>query len=405
MPRPKRYYPLSDKPNAQGFYEIVWSEPDPDGGRARSRRHSTGETERRPAEIYREAWLTRLEQKPSATSGRTPTLADVMLAYREGHVLLNPLEAGSWEASTYNIEHSDLGKLLVTELTDVARLAYGKARAAGRIGYLDAEGKKRGFRKSGPAGFRNDILCANAAMRWCVRNRSFGKAFTLAELEPLKVPPPPKHKTHWLTPEEANTLLEAAQALNKPNVFDPLYLFILIDLDTATRCTALEELTWDRVALTQKDGVWSGVVDFVVPGRPETKKQRGKNALTADVAAILAQARRCSNHPRVLGVDTTIEFRFRRLCHKVLGREEGPHILRHSWATWALSAGVNIAHVAKVLHDTVATVTRVYQHALPDETAAAVEQVASLRAARNGPRPAAVDRENKAYIETPASGR
>jgi integrase len=390
MPKPKRYYPLSDRPNAKGFWEITWAEG------TRSRRHSTRETERAAAELYRANWLLTIEQRP-AQAAKDAELAQVMRAYREGHVLLNPLETGSWTASTLMVEHSALGKLLVTELTDLARKAYGKDRAAGKLGYIDDQGKTRGFRKSGPAAFRNDILCANSAMRWCVKNRVFGRAFTLQELQPLEVPPAPKHKTHWLTPEEANKLLDAAQALNKPNVFDPLYLFILIDLDTATRCTALEELTWDRLKLAQKpDGSWTGVADFVVPGRPETKKTRGKNSLTADVAAILAQARRCSNHDRVLGTDTTIEFRFRRFCNAVLGREEGPHILRHSWATWALSAGVNVAHVARVLHDTVATVTRVYQHALPDETAAAVEAVANLRAAKNGPRTVGGDSENEA---------
>jgi integrase len=310
-----------------------------------------------------------------------PTVAQVMAAYREGHVMLNELDNGSWRAATYNVEHADIGKLLATEVTPLAVTAYGKARAAGRIGYVDPDGKTRGYQKAGPAAFRNDMLCLNAAMRWCILNRLFS-GYNMANLHLVKAPPAAKPKDHFLTIEEADTLQKAAKARD-PNGFDPLYIFISVCLDTATRATALEELTWDRVTLKRgNDGLWSGSVDFRVPGRRETKKRRGVNQLSTETAALLADLR-ATVKPKpgdpVIGYGPTIQWRFRRLCKSVLGHEEGPHILRHSWATWAVSSGMSLAHVGGVLHDTPATVSKHYGHLTTETTRDAVAFVAELR--------------------------
>ena len=89
----------------------------------------------------------------------------------------------------------------------------------------------------------------------------------------------------------------------------------------------------------------------------------------------------------VVDTDTRVGWRFRRLCLAVLGFETGPHILRHSWATWAISEGVPPVDVADVLHDTVATVMRVYRHAIPEKRVKAVNFVAGLRASANDAEP------------------
>jgi integrase len=391
MPRPKRFYPLSDKPNAKGVWEIVWSERDPAGGKQRSRHHPTGETERAAAELYRANWLLALEEAnreqdasaPGPTPAVVPTVAQVMTSYRDHLPADAYVNRESWVASTHYVQHSDLGPTLVTELTPLAIAAYGKRRAAGLIGYVDADGERRGFQKGGKASFRNDMLCLNAAMRFCVKNRIFAPAFTLQNLQPVDLPPAPKAREHYLTVEQAMTLLAAAKA-RSPNGFDPLYIFILICLDTATRCEALEELTWDRLKLWRnEDGTWGGKANFVVPGRPETRKRRGENDLSPKTALVLAElraARKPFAKTLVVESETTINYRFRRLCKAVLGKEEGPHILRHSWATWAVSSGqVSIIEVAAVLHDTPQTVTHHYGHLLPEKRLKAVNLVASLR--------------------------
>lgn len=384
MPRPNRGPRLGDKP-INGQWYIVWS----DNGR--SERRSTGTGDRREAaQVLAHFIIADRDAKARSAAPVIPTVAEVCAAYLEGHVADNDL-AKTRKDQTEAMRHvigSKLADVPATEITpdDVKR--YGKARTAGEIGYKDpVTGKTRGYRCGGPAAFRNEMLYLNAALRWCVENRKFG-GLTLATLHPVKVPPAPPPRKHYFTVAQADALLAAAKA-RSPNGFDPLYLFILIALDTAARKESIETLTWDRVTLARnEDGTWRGEVDLALPGRRVTKKRRGVNDLSPSTAAILADAREQARSEHVLGSDGTVSFRFRRLAKQVCGYETGPHILRHSWATWAIAGGVPPVDVADVLHDTLSTVMRVYRHAMPENRRAAVNFVAGLRTAANDAAPA-----------------
>jgi integrase len=383
MPRPNKGFRIGDKP-VGGVWYIVWTE----GGRSKRKSTFTGSRAEADRELAR--FVLSYERALAEYEGPiVPTVAEVLQAYRAGHVADNELDHPRevWLACARNVESSKLGARLATEVTPEDVKLYGRERAAGKIGYIDDAGKRRGYRQGGPAAFRNDMMCLNSALRWCVANRKFS-GLTLATLHPVQIPSPPEPRTHYFTIAEADTLLQAAKA-REPKGFDPLYLFILICLDTASRKEPVESLTWDRVTLRQgPDGQWQGEIDFQEPGRRKTKKRRGVNDLSPATAAVLADARKAAKTPYVLGTPGTREFAFRRLAKRVTGKEVGPHILRHSWATWAISNAVPPVEVAAVLHDTVATVMRVYGHLLPEKRRSAVNLVAGLRAAANDPLPA-----------------
>lgn len=387
MPRPNRGFRIGDKP-VKGVWYIVWTE------QGRSQRASTFTGDRREADRYFGKWLRDLESAAEEHDGPVvPTVAQVMRAYRDGHLIENELPSGhQCRVNTLMIEHHKIGERPATEVTPEDVKLYGRDRAAGKVGYTDGEGVKRGYRKGGSACFKNEIAALNAALRWCVANRKFS-GLTLASLHPAPVPAGPPPRSHYLTLEQAMAVLEYARRQaeegNMRERYVPLYLFILIALDTASRKDVIEKLTWDRVELWQDEaGAWGGQINFQDPARRVTKKRRGVNDLSAETAEILARYRDKAKTRFVLVTDGARKKAFRTATKTVLGKAHGPHILRHSWATWAVSNGVPLVEVAAVLHDTMETVSRVYGHLLPEKRRQAVNLVAQLR---QGARPVAND--------------
>jgi integrase/recombinase XerD len=67
---------------------------------------------------------------------------------------------------------------------------------------------------------------------------------------------------------------------------------------------------------------------------------------------------------------------------RLLGEEAGlekrvhPHLLRHSFATWALTRGMNPIQLAQIMgHSSLAMIQTVYAHLTPQDAYAALEQI------------------------------
>ena len=67
---------------------------------------------------------------------------------------------------------------------------------------------------------------------------------------------------------------------------------------------------------------------------------------------------------------------------RLLGEEAGlekrvhPHLLRHSFATWALTRGMNPIQLAQIMgHSSLAMIQSVYAHLTPQDAYTALEQV------------------------------
>jgi integrase len=67
---------------------------------------------------------------------------------------------------------------------------------------------------------------------------------------------------------------------------------------------------------------------------------------------------------------------------RLLGEEAGlekrvhPHLLRHSFATWALTRGMNPVQLAQIMgHSSLAMIQSVYAHLTPQDAYLALEQI------------------------------
>ena len=59
-----------------------------------------------------------------------------------------------------------------------------------------------------------------------------------------------------------------------------------------------------------------------------------------------------------------------------LGKRVHPHLLRHSFATWALTRGMNPIQLAQIMgHSSLAMIQIVYAHLTPQDAYAALEQI------------------------------
>lgn len=75
---------------------------------------------------------------------------------------------------------------------------------------------------------------------------------------------------------------------------------------------------------------------------------------------------------------------------RMLGEEAGlekrvhPHLLRHSFATWALTRGMNRIQLAQIMgHSSLAMIQSVYTHLTPQDAYAAMEHIVRAEVWRN----------------------
>ncbi|VUD71803.1 Tyrosine recombinase XerD [Methylobacterium symbioticum] len=159
--------------------------------------------------------------------------------------------------------------------------------------------------------------------------------------------------------------------------------FILIGLYTGTRHEAILRLKW--LATTQGGFVdlRSGILYRRGIGEGESAKRRTPVPLSKRLRAHMRRWRPQS-------VAHVVEFegrpidRLRRAWTTArkaagLGPEVTPHILRHTFATWAVMDGVPFSKVAMALGTTEKVVEQVYGHHAPEHLMSVVESVSRRR--------------------------
>lgn len=229
---------------------------------------------------------------------------------------------------------------------------------------LDMQERYVAHRRDAGAGdesIRRDLSVLSAACRRAVKYKKLERSPPILTLSPA----PPRER--WLTRSEVARLFWQLRGPRQRH----LLLFARLALYTGARTGAILDLTWDRVNFE------AGLIDFRKPGRRETKKRRGVKPMTPLLRRMLLHARKRSRSRYVVswageGVGR-IAKAFIAHAERVGLEDVTPHVLRHTFASWAVRKGVPIYTVGKALDQTVASTTSRYAKLAPEDIRAAME--------------------------------
>ena len=173
----------------------------------------------------------------------------------------------------------------------------------------------------------------------------------------IELPPQPAPKNRWLTKDEADKLIKAATAAH-------VKLFLILAIYTGARRGAILDLTWDRVSDDFK------LINFILPGRPTSKKRRTLVPTTRLIQATLKEAAELAQTNWVIEYNEkpskTMRTGFKNALLKSKIDHCTIHDLRRTCATWLIQGGVSLSRVARMLGDSEKMIEKVYGHHAPD---------------------------------------
>lgn len=330
--------------NEAGIYEIRWTD------NRRSKRKSTGTADHAEAQAVLGRHLLGLAEakKVSACS-----VASVLEAYDVEHVQQRVV-AKERQEGCIAVLCKGLGTLDVQQLTPAVILEYRKARMAGSVnGHV-----------AGDSTLRRELNCLIAAINHAVRHRRL----TAADVPHIALPDAPPPKDLWLTGEQLDAFVATAATFNTERM-SRIYRFVVLASETAARKTAVTSLRWKQVDLN------TGLIHYQNDGNARTKKRRVAVPMSPMLHDMLTKAwAERTQDEWVLDTDYSIQHHFDAVKKKAGQAYDDvtPHTLRHTWATLAATAGVELFQIAGVLGDTLATVMRVYAHHCPEHLRGAV---------------------------------
>lgn len=325
----------------RGVYYITWTLND------RSRKRSTGTSDREQAEILFAEWLNQRTRRSGPRDPAEMLITDVLADYAT--------ERGPKVAAPRMIGCA------IDPLSD-----YWQGRAVCDVSPLTCS-RYGDWRARSPNTVRRELAVMRAAIHWAY------KCGRLTRPVPVALPERPPSRNRWLTRKEAAQLLRAART-EKARLYLPL--FILIGLYTGRRKEAILSLRWPQVDLD------AARIDFDLPGRIETNKKRGKVAISRKLLPHLRRARRRgSDLGYVLHINGKrigdIKKGFASACERALLLGVTPHVLRHTAATWLMQKRVSMWEAAGFLGMSVKTLEQTYGHHHPEFMRIAAEAIGS----------------------------
>lgn len=180
-------------------------------------------------------------------------------------------------------------------------------------------------------------------LRACLHYR-YGKGTTR-----LWFPPQSSPRDRYLTPTEADKLLESIEA---PHV----RLFVILAITTGARMSAILELTWDRVHLDAA----TPTADFQPAGRHVTNKRRTIVPLNKRALAALLPAKKAALTDYVIEYDGQPIKSIRKAIRQAAVRAKvpcSPHVFRHTAGVWMAQKDVPMQKIAQYLGHTSTRVT------------------------------------------------
>lgn len=196
-----------------------------------------------------------------------------------------------------------------------------------------------------------DLGVLKAALRYACQRRR------LAAVPHFMTLASPRARQRYLTLDEVLRLLDAC---DQPH----LRMFVLLALHTLQRPAAILELQTSQIDLDR------GVIDFLAPGRTQTKKGRPVVPISQTLRPDLEWAIETSSSGYVIEWNElpvkSIKTAFAGAVRRAQLRDCSPYTLRHSGATHLVAAGVPMRQVAGFLGHSTEKTTEIYAKHSPD---------------------------------------
>lgn len=365
MPRPNKGPYLDTAPT--GIYEIRWTE------RGRSKRRSTGTSNFEQAQKILAHFILLKDREDAIEAGEILMVSDILgdveaksgFSYWHSHVVPHVTTV---ENHKIFIRHlmAHFGSIEVKSISANDVLRYSRAR----------ENLTVGKRRAGPGTIRRELGVLIAAINWAVKN----KLLSRDDVPSIARPASPAPKDRWLAREEAERLLKEARGDN--DALPDVYKFIVLVLATASRKQAVYDLERSQIDLER------GMIYLNPTGRRQTRKRRPPIPIADWFRPILEQILEEAKGKRLLNGESRnklgrrrdIEGAFAKICEKAGLEGVTPHVLRHTWGTWAAQAGVPLADIGGVMGDDIETVYRNYLHHCPEHLRKAVNSIHAFAA-------------------------
>lgn len=332
--------------NNRGVFYITWTE------NSRSFRVSTRTANLQEAQRVFAGYL--IEKEQDAQRRNRMTVGAMIDYYDANHIEQKTVDQGRNRRALQFLRDILGEDRFVDELAsdDFTRYRTERKRLPGTKG-----------RAINDATIRRELTIFIAAANFSVRNRKLENKHAPV----VDLPPGNASKDRWLTREEAQILLAAAQ--RGQDRLTTLYRLAAITLSTGKRRGAIEALKWFQVDLKNR------VIDFRRPGEPETKKRRGRAPISKWLLPILERAYREKRSEYVLDTAGDRKNAFAKLAIRAGMPDVTSHTMRHTWGTWAAQGGASMWQIAGVLGCSVQTAERNYLHHCPQHLRGVADSV------------------------------
>lgn len=319
--------------NRRGIWEIRWTERDTERGQSRSQRASTGQTERSAAEAYQAQWLR--ARAEAITTLAKPTVGECIDAY-----LADCGERGV---------HDSQRKVLAAVRRALGALRPGDLRGEPLQGYR----RSRGLTVSASTVAR-ELSALTAALNWA-GHEDKGAMIEARDVPRILKPRIVRAERRWLNEDEEVEFHRLALGWPRTRVG----MYVALGLNTGARKEAIEELSWDRVDLR------AGLVDFRVPGERLTNKRRVPAPINDRLRAVLEGVPERLRWGRVVG-NGNVRGGYDAFRRATPYPWVSSHIMRHTFVTLGLRAGIGIWEIAQMVGDNPDIISRHYGHHLAD---------------------------------------